>query len=280
MAEPWSPEEAAATVADYFEMLNLELRNEPYSKKEHNRRLQQVLGSRTGPAIEFKHTNISAILLEYNFPYIAGYQPRRNYQELLRDLVIGELDRQPRVIEAAEQVIRAQAVVQTQIPALEDVFTEPPKRDRDRTVGKAAAPFVPLRTNYLEREARNASLGEAGERFVMEVESRRLRASGNSRLADQIEHVSRTRGDGPGYDIASFEIDGRERLIEVKTTNFGSMTPFYASSREATVSETRSDVYHLYRVFEFRASPRIFALRGSLSRACILDPIQYRASLR
>lgn len=280
MPEPWSPEENAVAVADYFDMLNLELRGEPYSKREHRHRLQQVLPSRSEHAIEYKHPNISAILLESDFPYIAGYQPRRNYQRILREEVLRQLLQNPQVLDAAEKVVHAQASVPALIPSPEEVFVEPPRRDSTQTEEKTATPIVPLRTNYLEREARNASLGQAGERFVMEVESRRLRESGNSRLADQIEHVSRTRGDGLGYDIASFEIDGRERLIEVKTTNFGSMTPFYASSREATVSETRSDVYHLYRVFEFRASPRIFALRGSLSRACILDPIQYRASLR
>ncbi len=41
-----------------------------------------------------------------------------------------------------------------------------------------------------------------------------------------IEHVSRTQGDGPGYDIVLFETDGRERMIEVKTTAFDAMTPF------------------------------------------------------
>ena len=64
MAEGWSEVEVAATVAEYFAMLGHELRGEPYNKREHNRRLQLLLHGRSGPAIEFKHANISAILTE------------------------------------------------------------------------------------------------------------------------------------------------------------------------------------------------------------------------
>ena len=98
-------------------------------------------------------------------------------------------------------------------------------------------------------------------------------------LANRIEHVSRTRGDGLGYDILSYESDGRERLIEVKTTSFGAMTPFYASRREVATSVEHGEQFSLYRVFKFREAPRLFVLPGSLRESCILDPIQYRATL-
>lgn len=70
MAEHWSAQEVAATVADYFTMLEHELRGEPFNKREHNRRLQSLLNGRTAGAIEFKHANISAILLELGFPFL------------------------------------------------------------------------------------------------------------------------------------------------------------------------------------------------------------------
>jgi uncharacterized protein DUF3883 len=84
---------------------------------------------------------------------------------------------------------------------------------------------------------------------------------------------------GLGYDILSFETGGRERLIEVKTTSFGAMTPFFASKREVAVSEEQSSQFSLYRVFKFRQLPKVFVLSGSLTKSCILDPVQYRASL-
>ena len=81
MASDWSPEEVAATVMNYFVMLGHELRGEVYNKREYNRHLQALLNDRSAGAIEFKHANISAILIEQGFPYIDGYKPRANYQE-------------------------------------------------------------------------------------------------------------------------------------------------------------------------------------------------------
>ena len=222
MSEDWSPEEVAATVADYLVMLDHELRGEPYNKKDHNRQLQSLLHDRSAGAIEFKHANISAVLVELGFPYIDGYKPRANYQQLLKDEVA---------------------------------------------------------INYLERESRNASLGAAGEALALEVEHRRLWDAGHKQLAAKIEHVSRSQGDGLGYDILSFETDGRDRLIEVKTTSFGAMTPFFASKREVAVSDERAQNFCLYRVFKFREAPKIFILPGSLRESCELDAVQFRASL-
>ena len=41
---------------------------------------------------------------------------------------------------------------------------------------------------------------------------------GKKDLADSLEQVSITKGDGTGYDVKSFNADGTVRFIEVKTT--------------------------------------------------------------
>jgi hypothetical protein len=130
---------------------------------------------------------------------------------------------------------------------------------------------------YLELEARNQSLGRAGEELALRFEQERLRRVGEHKLADQVEHVSLTQGDGPGYDIRSFEVDGRDRLIEVKTTRFGALTPFFASRNEVETSEERPEAYQVYRLFSFRAQPRLFTIRGSLRISCQLEPWSYSA---
>ena len=79
MPETWSPAEVAATVADYLDMLELELRHAPYNKRDHNRNLLQQLNGRSAGAIEFKHCNISAVLNELGYPSIDGYKPRDNF---------------------------------------------------------------------------------------------------------------------------------------------------------------------------------------------------------
>lgn len=283
MPEAWSLEEVAATVADYFAMFELEIRQEKYNKKEHNRLLQKLLSKRSAGAIEFKHENISAVLRDAGLPFIEGYKPRGNYQKLLSDVVLDRLNSERQLIARIAHVAEAPAPIVPEVRAFADVVVPPPKRDEKagRVYESRDVERVPvLGVNYLEREARNASLGAAGEKFVLEVEQRRLWEAGKRKLAEKVEHVAATRGDGLGYDIMSFETDGRERYIEVKTTSFGSRTPFFASQGEVAVSDELADRYQLYRVFKFRESPKVFMLGGSLRQSCALDPIQYRASLR
>lgn len=280
MPEDWSREEVAATAADYLAMLEHELRGESYNKREHNRRLRQQLHGRSAGAIEFKHANISAILIELGFPYIEGYKPRANYQELLKQEVASRLNIDASLARAAAVAVESPVHDKPPFPELSEILVPAPIRERPAIYERQVSPVAPrLGVNYLEMEARNRSLGLAGEEFALTFEHRRLWDSGHRDLADRIEHVSRTRGDGLGYDILSFEASGRERLIEVKTTAFGAMTPFFASSAEVRVSEEHSASFRLFRVHKFREAPKLFVLEGSLRESCVLDPTQYRASL-
>ncbi len=282
MAEDWSQEEVAATVADYFAMLEHELRGEPYTKRDHNRRLQVLLNGRSAGAIEFKHQNISAILIEQGFPYIDGYKPRANYQDRLRSEVVAQLVADTPMIDAAATIVSAGVEAVQVARALSDILVPAPVREPrpDRTYERVQPPPTPrLGINYLERESRNASLGAAGELLVLELEHRRLWEAGARHLAERVEHVAQTQGDGLGYDILSFDPDGSERLIEVKTTSFGAMTPFFASKREVAVSVERAEQFRLYRVFKFRAEPKVFVLSGSLRQTCALEPVHFRATL-
>ncbi|WP_309141225.1 DUF3883 domain-containing protein [Novosphingobium sp. G106] len=63
-------------------------------------------------------------------------------------------------------------------------------------------------------------------------------------------------GDGFGIDIASFEHDGRERLIEVKTTNGWERTPFHVTRSELAVAEDRREEWHVVRLWNFARQPQ------------------------
>ncbi len=76
MPRDWSEFEVEAVVADYFAMLLKELRGEQYSKTQHSRALMKLLDGRSDGSVEFKHQNISAILIELGYPYIEGYRAR------------------------------------------------------------------------------------------------------------------------------------------------------------------------------------------------------------
>ena len=68
----WTREEVEAIVADYLLMLTLELSGQKYSKAEHRRQLQTKLQQRSEGSIEFKHCNISAVMIDIGFPSIRG----------------------------------------------------------------------------------------------------------------------------------------------------------------------------------------------------------------
>jgi Domain of unknown function (DUF3883) len=277
MADDWSIEEVEATVSDYFEMLAMELRGESYNKAEHNRNLQNLLNGRTKGAIEKKHQNISAVLIDLGYPYIDGYKPLENYQGLLYDVVEDRLVKRPDLNQAAANIVQQPI---EQIPAVDKlILVSPPHKEEDKTklYDRPAQPRKPVRRNYLEIESRNQTLGLAGERLILEFEHKRLWQAGKKVLAERIQHVAETEGDGLGFDILSFETDGRERLIEVKTTRFGELTPFFASKNEVEISHTRQNEYQLYRLFKFTQEPKLYILPGALRDSCLLDPIQYSA---
>jgi hypothetical protein len=279
MSESWSRHEVEAAVADYFDMLAKELAGLPFNKAEHNRNLQRLLPQRSKGSIERKHQNLSAILIELGWPYVDGYKPLRNYQELLREVVEERLTGAVALHQSAERAVERPLETSPAVPDILSILVPPPVRE-DQPIQFRDTPKPssrPVRRNYLEAEARNHSLGRAGEEFVLKFEHERLWRAGKRTLADRIEHVSSTQGDHLGFDILSFEENGRERLIEVKTTRFGALTPFFATRNEVALSEHRDPEYQLYRLFKFANHPRLFVLPGSLRDSCTLEPKQFSA---
>jgi hypothetical protein len=115
-----------------------------------------------------------------------------------------------------------------------------------------------------ERDARNRALGRAGEERVLTHERASLLAAGRTDLAERIRWVSHVDGDGAGYDIRSFDANGSDRLIEVKTTNGWERTPFQITRNELAVSEACREDWRLVRLWNFAREPRAFELRPPL----------------
>ena len=276
MPSAWSREEVEATVQVYIDMLSLDLRGERYTKAAHNRQLQPRLQNRTRSAVEFKHRNVSAVLDSLGLPYIPGYKPAGNVQMLLRDVV------QERVQPLLEQLTRDVSAPQkpTVLDDVLDILVERPERDLVAHDSRpeyvvAKGPAKPV--NYLQQEALNQSLGDAGEALVMAYEKTRLRCAGKDHLARHVEQVSKTQGDHVGYDIRSYSRRGEDRFVEVKTTRYGKLTPFYISASEVRFSKANQRQYSLYRVFDFRRRPRLFTLPGDVESHVELNAVSYRA---
>ena len=280
MARDWTEVEVDAIVEDYFDMLQAELCGDPFNKSAHRRAVAPKLDDRTDGSIERKHQNTSAVLISLGLPYISGYKPLGNYQTLLAREVQHFVHTHPEFL----RVVQTDVDRPADVPALTDILGALVEAPSDSDFAPGVILDAPAtygartrRTNYLQREMSNASLGLAGEKFVLGFEQERLSRIGDGGLADRIEHVSQTQGDGTGFDIRSFDDAGADLFIEVKTTRYGKQTPFYISANELAFSREKRSSYGLYRVFEFRAEPKLFVMPGSVDERCALFPTVYRA---
>ena len=139
---------------------------------------------------------------------------------------------------------------------------------------------VARKIHWAAREASNRALGRAGEKWCLEFERNRLSKAGRDDLALQIEWVSVDGGDGAGYDILSFELDGTPRRIEVKTTYRGIDAPFLLSPNEVLASEAWGDSFYLYRVFAYGKDAQVYCLQGDLRKHLHLESASYVGYVR
>jgi hypothetical protein len=137
--------------------------------------------------------------------------------------------------------------------------------------------------DYSTKDARDKILGTAGEALVLEIERDWLTKNGRPDLADKVVHTSVVEGDGAGYDIRSFNLDGETRYLEVKTTKGGISTPFFISPNELAFSAARAASYELVRVFEFDGklkTGKCFRLKGDVNKLLQLSATQFRATVK
>lgn len=277
--KPWTEAEVTQAVATYFRMLRMQELGQSFVKAELIRQLEQQIPARNTGSIEYKFRNISSVLHELGVQAVSGYKPLANIQRILIDVVADALNEDKFLDEVAIRSV--ENPVELLIPeSFEDFVIATPKPKLK--VSEKQTEWIQrnaIKRDYLERESRNRSLGKAGELLVMEYEARRLHQAGAKKFVDRIEHVSSTTGDGLGFDILSFDGDGRERFIEVKTTAYDAETPFFISPNEVDFSVGKPDQFHLYRLFAFRKKPQMFTVPGAVAANFSLDPVSFRATL-
>ena len=267
----WSDEENRQIVSAYFEMLSQELDGRHYNKSEKRRKLIQVIGRSEG-SIERKNQNISAVLKSLGERWINGYKPLFNYQESLEGAVSAWLQANPEWFErmpVPQDFSEAHSLFLEQAPTLRNA---PPPSETEQAARTAQKFDVAL------RDERNRRLGRAGEQIALRHEQETLRQAGRQDLANKVEWISDTRGDGAGFDIASYASDGTRRFVEVKTTNGWERTPFHISSNELEFARENESAWRLIRLWNFSRGPRAFELSPPLERHVSLTPTSFRAS--
>jgi len=232
MPNPWSHTEVELIIQDYFAMLTNELAGKSANKTEHRRRLKPLLNNRSDGSIEFKHQNISAVLAILGQPYIMGYKPRYNYQKVLDDRVIDYLMANPSIENEFRGFATKEVGANIKAINFSNLVVDPPEENIVREPPRPAYGRRAIKTNYILQEQYNQKTGLAGEKLALEFEKWQLTAIGKEALADRIEWVSQTAGDGLGFDILSCNPNGSDKYIEVKTTKLTKEAPFYFTQNE------------------------------------------------
>ena len=130
-------------------------------------------------------------------------------------------------------------------------------------------PSVPSFDIILARRRNQAQererIGLLGEKYILEQEQKRLKRLGCISLSDQVKFIS-VSDESAGYDILSFDTDGNEIHIEVKTTTRSRQNDggFWLSENERRKAEP-DRYWRLYRVWNIDTSPT-FADLGNIVR--------------
>jgi Domain of unknown function (DUF3883) len=270
----WTTAEVAVAVGSYFLMLAEERAGRPYSKTEYRKEVMKLTGRSKG-SVEWKLRNVSAVLDEIGIPWLTGYLPAENYQDLLINDVEGQLLQRPELFNSpAEAPLRSRNDSEILVAAPPLLNSRP--EDRPTAIRRLVGKFDPA-----ARDARNRDLGRAGEEFVVDFERSRLWRAGRGDLAKEVRWVADLDGDGYGYDVRSFDPDdGHERLLEIKTTYGNERTPFWLTRRECDVATERHDVYRIRRVFHFRNEVKMFDIAPPLEARLLLTPTTFMAAPR
>lgn len=275
--DAWSKLEVDLLVADYMNMLAAELQGLTYSKTTHRKALQQLLSNRSDGSIEFKHQNLSAVLIKHGLLYISGYKPRWNYQHLLEEVLLEHLNantQQP--VEALFNDFVTQPLILPDQKIDFNRWKETPPKSQFNYSAEPLAEYRVMKTNYLELEQRNMVIGERGELLALNYEKWRLQTAGFPELADQVRWISKEEGDGAGFDILSKTMKGKDMYIEVKSTTLGKETPIFFSKRENDYAERKREDYHLYRVFNLKQSPKMFSKSGCFKDFCKMEATSFK----
>ncbi|NOJ12471.1 DUF3427 domain-containing protein [Vibrio splendidus] len=161
--------------------------------------------------------------------------------------------------------------------------TEAPKPStRKKSLKKGTKNTTNKTNNWADIDERNRNLGLAGEELVIAHEKQFLINKGLTDLAEKIVHVAK-KTDYAGYDVKSFDENGTEKFIEVKTTEKTIGTAFCISRNEVEVSREFGSQYWVYRVYDLNkktGKAKFYLLNGPVEDHFDLVPENYKARVK
>ncbi|MEZ4776308.1 MAG: DUF3883 domain-containing protein [Bacteroidia bacterium] len=107
----------------------------------------------------------------------------------------------------------------------------------------------PQKINWEELNRHKNNIGLVGEELVLLNEKNKLIELEMYEYLLKLEHVSKTKGDGLGYDIISFDEEENQIFIEVKATTNNLLSDIFFTSNELRQMDELGEYYYLYRVY-------------------------------
>jgi len=133
-----------------------------------------------------------------------------------------------------------------------------------------------------KHQDRQQEIGQKGEIYVADYEKKYLTQHNRPDLAEKVIRVSETDV-GAGYDILSFDLDGREKYIEVKATTNPTNTGFEVTQNELNIAKEKGSQYWLYFVRNIEGHPKtMMTIRNiyqEIGNTIKTKPIIYKAKL-
>jgi hypothetical protein len=264
----WTDNEIDKCVDAYFDLFSKQLSGTSVVKSHLYKNLAEQIG-RSHKSVEWKFQNISAVLDEMGLDWARGLTPASNFQKSLADSIASRL---PTFLKKANSL---------PVLALEEedgLYLEaaPERATRHSDLPPYMKDLI-AKFDPIERDKLNTTLGKAGERMAFHHERTVLNAADRPDLARKVRWVAEEDGDGAGYDILSYEPNGKTKFVEVKTTVGNNRTPFYISRNEFNFSQTETERFRLFRIYDLRKSPRAFELPGNLNNFVRISAESYRA---
>lgn len=132
--------------------------------------------------------------------------------------------------------------------------------------------------DYIKAHKNQMAVGKTGEKLILKYEKEKLCSLGKIELSEKVKIVS--EDSSLGYDILSFNENGQEIHIEVKSkAGMLKYFDFYISDNEYQKLKNNTNHIIYYISYLRSPSPFLFKLDGAMINENNIKPVLYRVTL-
>lgn len=197
----------------------------------------------------------------YSLPYSLERLPsdeelKSDYLEIIKlyDAMSGSL-----LIPSEEDYVLEESTAPLVPDDFETLEFVPAKRKKRKSGGSS-------NTQPSKRYSKSSDkVGRVGEEYVFNAEKDTLMKAGRKDLASKvIWHRNYPENRTPGWDITSFETNGEEKFIEVKSTIGKSITSIILTPNEWKMAQiySKANKYQIYLVSKVLGKPQVHVLKN------------------